>query len=82
VDRTRATRHCCSHSTLREASDIPEDDREVVFETWYSASEVGTGFGLRIVEQVAEAPGWEIRVTESEQGGARFDITGVEFADH
>jgi PAS domain S-box-containing protein len=57
---------------------IPESDREEVFETGYSTAEGGTGFGLQIVEQVAKAHGWEITVTESEQGGARFDITGVE----
>jgi len=60
---------------------IPEDDREEVFEPGYSTNEEGTGFGLRIVEQVADAHGWEVTVTESEQGGARFEITGVEFAD-
>jgi signal transduction histidine kinase len=52
-----------------------------VFEAGYSTNEDGTGFGLRIVEQVANAHGWEVAITESEQGGARFEITGVEFAD-
>jgi PAS domain S-box-containing protein len=60
---------------------IPESDREEVFEAGYSTNEDGTGFGLRIVEQVANAHGWEVAITESEQGGARFEITGVEFAD-
>jgi signal transduction histidine kinase len=36
---------------------------------------------LRIVNQVADAHGWEVTVTESDQGGARFEITGVEFVD-
>jgi PAS domain S-box-containing protein len=57
---------------------IAESDRGEVFEAGYSTSEDGTGFGLRIVEQTADAHGWEITVTESEQGGARFDFTGVE----
>ena len=57
---------------------IPESDREEVFEPGYSTAEGGTGFGLRIVEQVANAHGWEITVSESEQGGARLGITGVE----
>ncbi|MBB6646308.1 response regulator [Halobellus ruber] len=59
-------------------SGIPESDREEAFEAGYSTTEGGTGFGLRIVEQVANAHGWEVTVTESEQGGARFEITGVE----
>ena len=60
---------------------IPESERGEIFEAGYSTNEDGTGFGLRIVEQIVDAHGWEITVTESEQGGARFDITGVEFAD-
>jgi PAS domain S-box-containing protein len=57
---------------------IPESDREEVFEAGYSTNEDGTGFGLRIVEQIADAHGWEIIMTESKGGGARFEITGVE----
>jgi len=60
---------------------IPDDRRERVFETGYSTSDSGTGFGLRIVEQIVAAHGWEIQVTESASGGARFEITGVEFVD-
>jgi PAS domain S-box-containing protein len=60
---------------------IPESEREQVFESGYSTATDGTGFGLRIVEQIAQAHGWTVRVTESESGGARFEVTGVEFAD-
>jgi PAS domain S-box-containing protein len=63
-------------------SGIPASDREEVFEVGYSTNEDGTGFGLRIVEQIADAHGWEVTVGESEHGGARFEVTGVEFADH
>jgi PAS domain S-box-containing protein len=57
---------------------IPEGDRDDVFVAGYSTSEAGTGFGLRIVKDIAEAHGWEIQVTEGSDGGARFEITGVE----
>jgi PAS domain S-box-containing protein len=60
---------------------IPDSEREAVFEAGYSTSDGGTGFGLRIAEEVADAHGWEIAVTESERGGARFEITGVEHAE-
>ncbi|SHH45542.1 ATP-binding response regulator [Halobaculum gomorrense] len=60
---------------------IPADRRESVFEAGYSTSREGTGFGLRIVKQVVEAHGWEIRVTESRDGGARFEVTNVAPAD-
>jgi signal transduction histidine kinase len=59
-------------------SGIPESDRDEIFEAGYSTADHGTGFGLRIVEQVAEAHGWEIRVVGGKRGGARFEITGVE----
>jgi len=57
---------------------LSEGDREEVFERGYSTSEKGTGLGLSIVERIVEAHGWEIRATDSDGGGARFEITGVE----
>ncbi|TKX75264.1 response regulator [Halorubrum sp. GN11_10-6_MGM] len=60
---------------------IEPDRREAVFDAGHSTSQSGTGFGLRIVEQVADAHGWSVRAVESEAGGARFEITGVESAD-
>ncbi len=57
---------------------IPEGDREKVFESGFSTTQDGTGFGLPIVKAVIEAHGWEIAITESEDGGARFEVTGLE----
>jgi len=57
---------------------IPESDRDDVFEAGFSTVDDGTGFGLRIVKQVAEAHGWDVRVTESEAGGARVEVRGVD----
>jgi len=56
---------------------IPEEDREDVLESGYTTSQDGTGFGLAIVSEIAEAHGWSVEVTESGAGGARFEITGV-----
>ena len=58
---------------------VPEDDREKVFDSGYSTAG-STGLGLRIVERVTEAHGWSVRAIESDGGGARFEITGVETA--
>ncbi|SDY56233.1 PAS domain S-box protein [Halobellus clavatus] len=58
---------------------ISESKRDRVLEAGYSTSEDGTGFGLGIVKRIAKAHGWEVDVTESESGGARIEITGVEF---
>ena len=58
---------------------IPPDGRERVFETGYTTDGKGTGFGLSIVQQIVAGHGWEIRITGGADGGARFEITGVEF---
>lgn len=58
---------------------IPEEERNHVFETGYTTGG-GTGFGLSIVADIAGAHGWDVSVTESEDGGARFEVTGVETA--
>jgi signal transduction histidine kinase len=59
---------------------IDADARDRVFETGYSTADDGTGFGLTIVEEIVEAHGWDIAVTDDTADGARFEITGVEFA--
>ena len=57
---------------------ISDDERDRVFEDGYSTVEEGAGLGLAIVAGIAEAHGWSVTVTESEDGGARFEVTGVE----
>lgn len=57
---------------------IPPDERETVFNAGYSTSDAGTGFGLSIVKQVAEAHGWDIALTESDSGGTQFEISIVD----
>lgn len=58
---------------------IPQEKRENVFEWGYSTRRDGTGLGLNIVKQGVEAHAWDIRATEGSDGGARFEITNVEF---
>ncbi|PAU85114.1 PAS domain-containing sensor histidine kinase [Halorubrum salipaludis] len=60
---------------------IPEIDREAVFEAGYTTSDDGTGFGLEIVESVADAHGWDVRLTDAAGGGARFEFAGVDVLD-
>ena len=57
---------------------IPESEREDVFDPGYTTREDGTGFGLGIVRNVVDAHGWTVTITESADGGARFEITDVE----
>jgi len=60
---------------------IPEEERDDVLEAGYTTSSDGTGFGLSIVTQIAEAHGWDIEITESEAGGARFEFAGVDVVE-
>ena len=57
---------------------IPAADRDSVFDMGFSTAREGTGFGLPIVQDVVQAHGWDVAVTESAAGGARFEITGVD----
>lgn len=68
-------------SVADDGPGIPEADREDVFDRGYSTSREGVGFGLRIVEQIVDAHGWDIAVAESASGGARLDVTGVELVE-
>jgi signal transduction histidine kinase len=57
---------------------VPEGDRAEVFEAGFTSSTDGTGFGLNIVEQVADVHGWEVTLTTGSDGGARFEIHDVD----
>ncbi len=59
---------------------IPEDERASALEAGVSTAG-GTGFGLAIVSQIAEAHGWRLAVTASDAGGARFEFGGIEPAE-
>ena len=57
---------------------IPPADRARVFEPGYSSDEHGTGLGLAIAARIADLHGWSVTVTQSADGGARFEVSGVE----
>ncbi len=59
---------------------IPPDQREAVFDIGHSTTESGTGFGLYIVREIANAHEWDIDLLESAQGGTRVEFTGVSLA--
>ena len=54
---------------------IPAERRDVVFESGETFSVDGTGFGLAIVEDIVEAHGWRVELTECVDGGARFEFS-------
>lgn len=56
---------------------IPPEERSEVFDHGFSTSESGTGYGLSIVETVADVHGWTVSITDGTDGGARFEIRSV-----
>jgi len=56
---------------------VPEGRRESVFDAGETTRKDGTGFGLPIVKQIAEAHGWEVALTDSFDDGARFEFANV-----
>ena len=57
---------------------IPPDHRGRVFEMGHSTVADSPGLGLTIVDDIAQAHGWSVAVTESDAGGARFVFTNVQ----
>ncbi|MFB6163673.1 MAG: PAS domain S-box protein [Haloarculaceae archaeon] len=57
---------------------VPPDEREAVFEMGHTTADEGTGFGLAIVREIAQAHGWTASVTEGADGGACFEFRGID----
>ena len=60
-----------------DGSGIDPDRHEEIFEYGYSGSAEGTGFGLAIVSEIVDTFGWTVEVTESHNGGARFELQNI-----
>jgi len=54
---------------------VPADLRNRLFESGFTTAEDGTGFGLTIVETMAESHGWSVSIDPGYDEGARFVIT-------
>ena len=52
---------------------IDDDEKAAVFEFGHTTAD-GSGFGLAIVDTIARAHDWSVRVTDSAAGGARFEF--------
>ena len=64
-----------------DGSGIPDSERQRVFKAGYTTDETGIGLGLTFVGQLADTYGWECLLTESDEGGARFEFTGVDVGE-
>ncbi|WP_254278861.1 sensor histidine kinase [Haloarcula marina] len=68
-------------SVADDGPGIGPANRDAVFDTGFTTAGDGTGYGLAIVETIAEAHDWDVSVAESHDGGARFEFGGVERAE-
>jgi PAS domain S-box-containing protein len=57
-----------------EGPGVASEDRDRLFEPFFSRRKGGTGLGLPIVQRVAEAHGGSVRVENRPEGGARFTL--------
>jgi len=60
---------------------VPEKRRDAAFDRGYTSDAGGTGLGLAIVRRIVEAHGWTVALTESADGGARFEVTTARASD-
>jgi len=74
----RVSREGESLAISDDGSGLPPD--EDLFQAGVTTADEGTGFGLSIVREIAEAHGWSVEATDSQAGGARFEFAGVERA--
>jgi PAS domain S-box-containing protein len=60
---------------------ITDENKPRVFDHGFTTRDDGTGFGLSVVRTIVGAHGWDVSATDSTTGGARFEVTGIEFVD-
>ncbi len=60
---------------------VPPSKRQTALEWGVSTTDTGTGFGLAIVQEIVEAHEWSLQITTGAEGGAKFEITDVEFVE-
>ncbi|MDB2269774.1 hybrid sensor histidine kinase/response regulator [Halorubrum ezzemoulense DSM 17463] len=61
-----------------DGSGIDPAVADSLFEPGESGGAGTTGFGLAIVQEIATAHGWTVEATTGEDGGARFEVRGVD----
>jgi len=57
---------------------IPKEDRDRLVEYEYSTAAQSSGLGLAIVKEITQAHGWQLRLSDSSEGGARIEVTDMD----
>lgn len=57
---------------------IPDTYKNSVFETGISFDSSGTGNGLAVIDRITEGHQWTVNLTDSADGGARFEFTNMD----
>ncbi|WP_323676449.1 PAS domain-containing protein [Halorubellus sp. PRR65] len=73
TSRIRVTVTADGFAVADDGDGLHADVREDLFEYGVSDGD-GTGIGLAVVREIVQAHDWSVRCTESEQGGARFEV--------
>ena len=60
---------------------IPVEDQDAVFTPGASSRPSGTGLGLTIIDRIATAHGWDVRLGSEATGGTRLEFSGVSIVD-
>jgi PAS domain S-box-containing protein len=60
---------------------IPPGERDTVFDHGYTTGYGGSGIGLTIVSRIAQAHDWDVTLTDSNEGGARFEFRASRSAE-
>jgi PAS domain S-box-containing protein len=71
-----------SFAIADDGAGIPPGEREDVFDFGVTTSTEGTGIGLAVVREIADAHDWSVRCEESDAGGAKFVFDLAETAPH
>ncbi|WP_336326530.1 sensor histidine kinase [Halovenus sp. HT40] len=62
-----------------DGSGIADGHKTEVFDHGFTTRDDGHGYGLSVVRTIVNAHGWDISASDAQTGGARFEITGIEF---
>ena len=65
----------CRLTVVDNGKGIPENERDKVFQPYYSKSPKGTGLGLAIVKRIIEDHGGSIQISGNRPRGTRFAIS-------